>query len=103
MRKAVSVTLKADNLLWLRAQASANARGSLSEVLDQLVTEARAAGRTDERAIRTVRGTIDLPDDDPMLEEADAFIRAQFDKSLRRPMVVKETAGQYRGARKRRG
>jgi hypothetical protein len=38
-----------------------------------------------------------------MLEEADAFIRAQFDKSLRRPMVVKETAGQYRGARKRRG
>jgi hypothetical protein len=103
MKKAVSVTLKTDNLLWLRAQASANARGSLSEVLDQLVTDARTSGRTDERAIRTVRGTIDLPDDDPMLEQADAFIRAQFGKSLARPTVVKETRAQYKGARKRRG
>ena len=103
MRKAVSVTLKTDNLLWLRAQASANVRGSLSEVLDQLVTDARTAGRTDERAIRTVRGTIDLPDDDPMLEQADMFIRAQFDKSLRRPVVIKEARARYTGARKRRG
>lgn len=97
------MTLKTDNLLWLRAQASATARGSLSEVLDQLVSEARTAGRTDERAIRTVRGTIDLPDDDPMLEEAETFIRAQFDKSLRRPIVVKETRARYAGARKHRG
>jgi hypothetical protein len=103
MRKAVSVTLKADNLLWLRAQASASARGSLSEVLDQLVTDARTSGRTDERAISTVRGTIDLPDDDPMLEEADTFIRAQFDKSLRRPIAVKEKRARHSGARKRRG
>jgi hypothetical protein len=103
MRKAVSVTLKTDNLLWLRAQASASARGSLSEVLDRLVTDARTWGRTDERAIRTVRETIDLPDDDPMLEEADTFIRAQFDRSLRRPIVVKEKRARYSGARKRRG
>ena len=103
MKKAVSVTLKTDNLLWLRAQASASARGSLSEVLDQLVTDARTSGRTDERAIRTVRGTIDLPDDDPMLEQADTFVRAQFDKSLHRPVVVKETRVRYPGARKRRG
>jgi hypothetical protein len=95
--------LKTDNLLWLRAQASANARGSLSEVLDQLVSDARASGRTDERAIRTVRGTIDLPDDDPMLEQADTVIRAPFDKSLRRPIVVKETRARYTSARKRRG
>ena len=97
------MTLNTDNLLWLRAQASATARGSLSEVLDQLVSEARTAGRTDERAIRTVRGTIDLPEDDPMLEQADTFIRAQFDKSLRRPVGVKETRARHAGARKRRG
>jgi hypothetical protein len=103
MRKAVSVTLKTDNLLWLRAQASASARGSLSEVLDQLVTDARTSGRTDERAIRTVRGTIDLSEDDPMLEQADTFIRAQFDKSLRRPIVVTEAPARYTGPRKRRG
>ena len=103
MRKAVSVTLTSDNLLWLRAQAAAGPRGSLSEVLDRLVTDARGAGRTDARAIRTVKGTIDLPDDDPRLEGADAFVRAQFDKSIRRPVIVKETGPEYRVARKRRG
>ena len=103
MRKPVSVTLTTDNLLWLRAQAAASARGSLSEVLDQLVTDARASGRTDARAIRTVKGTIDLPDDDPALEQADTFIRAQFDKSVRRPVAVKEARGPFSGTRKRRG
>ena len=95
--------MKTDNLLWLRAQAAASARGSLSEVLDQLVTDARASGRTDARAIRTVKGTIDLPDGDAALEQADAFLRAQFDKSVRRPVPVKEARAGYAGARKRRG
>ncbi len=99
MRKPVSVTLKADNLLWLRAQAAASSRGSLSEVLDQLVTDARESGRTDARAIRSVKGTIDLPDDDPALEQADAFLRAQFDRSLRRPVLVKEPRARYTKSR----
>ena len=103
MRKAVSVTLKTDNLLWLRAQAAASSRGSLSEVLDQLVTDARQAGRTDDKAIRTVKGSIDLPDDDPALEQADAFVRAQFDKSIRRPVLVEEARARFTGTRKRRG
>jgi hypothetical protein len=103
MRKAVSVTLKTDNLLWLRAQAAASSRGSLSEVLDQLVTDARQAGRTDDKAIRTVKGSIDLPDDDPALEQADAFVRAQFDRSIRRPVLVKEARARFTGTRKRRG
>src|SRR5262245_30100206 len=103
MRRAVSVTLKADNLLWLRAQAAATARGSLSEVLDQLVSDARDAGRTDARAIRSVRGTIDLPAEDPDLLGADAFIRAQFDRSIRRPVLVKERPARYPARRKRRG
>ena len=103
MRKAVSVTLQADNLLWLRAQATANSRGSLSEVLDSLVTEARAAGRHDARTIRSVVGTIDLPEDDPDLETADAFIRSQFDRSVRRPTLVKEPKSKYRASAKRRG
>lgn len=100
MRKAVSVTLKHDNLLWLRAQAAASSRGSVSEVLDRLVTDAREAGRTSAAAIRSVVGTIDLPYDDPQLERADAFVRAQFDGSLRRPMLVKEAR---RATRKPRG
>jgi len=103
MRKAVSVTLKADNLLWLRAQAAATRRGSLSEVLDRLVSDARDAGRTDARAIRSVRGTIDLPEDDADLAGADGFIRAQFEKSVRRPILVKERSSRYRAGRKPRG
>ena len=90
-------------MLWLRAQAAASARGSLSEVLDKLVSDARASGRTDARAIRTVKGTIDLPDGDPALDSADGFIRAQFDKSLRRPMVAKEPRTRHTGPRKKRG
>jgi hypothetical protein len=90
-------------VLWLRAQAAASARGSLSEVLDQLVSDARASGRTDARAIRTVKGTIDLPDSDPGLDSADSFIRAQFDTSLRRPMLVKEPRTSFKKTRKRRG
>ena len=103
MRKAVSVTLHTDNLLWLRAQAAVNSRASLSEVLDRLVTEARAAGRYDARTIRSVVGTIDLPEDDPDLATADAFIRTQFDRSVRRPTLVKESKSKYRAPAKRRG
>lgn len=72
MRQAVSITLDADNLLWLRAQAAATSRGSLSAVLDRIVEEARLGGRTEPSAIRSVAGTIDLPEDDPDLEKADA-------------------------------
>ena len=95
------MTLHADNLLWLRSQAAATSRGSLSEVLDRLVTDARASGRTEESAIRTVRGTIDLSDDDPDLEKADAYVRAQFDKSIRRPMLVKDSRGRYAPSRRK--
>jgi hypothetical protein len=103
MRRPVSVTLKTDNLLWLRAQAAASAKGSLSEVLDRLVTDAREAGRTDARAIRTVKGTIDLPDDDPALEGADAFVRAQVERSVRRPVLVKASRTRDTVPRKPRG
>jgi hypothetical protein len=103
MRRAVSVTLNTDNLLWLRAQAAASARGSLSDVLDRLVSEARDAGRTDARAIRSVRGTIDLPADDPDLAGADALIRAQFEQSVRRPILVKERPARHTARRTPRG
>jgi hypothetical protein len=103
MRKAVSVTLQTDNLLWLRAQAAVSSRGSLSEVLDALVSEARAGGRHEAKTMRSVVGTIDLPEDDPSLEGADAFIRAQFDRSIKRPMLVKEPRAKYVASRKGRG
>lgn len=101
MRHAVSVTIDEDNLLWLKAQAAASAKGSVSAVLDRLVSSARAAGRTEQAAIRSIKGTIDIPDDDPELEQASAYMRQLFQHSLQRPILVKETPPRQRG--KRRG
>jgi hypothetical protein len=103
MKKAISVTIEEDNFLWLKAQAAATVKGSVSEVLDRLVRDARLEGRTD--AIRSVVGTVDLPDGG--LDHTDASVRSVFDRSLGRPMMVKEGPPRPRvGARrgnKRRG
>src|SRR5258707_1505 len=103
MKRAISVTIAEDNLLWLKGQAGASASGSVSEVLDRLGGEARTAGRTDAAAIRSVVGTIDLPPDDEDLIGADASVRAVFEKSLGRPMQVRERPPAYPRKGKRRG
>lgn len=103
MRKAISVTLSEDNLLWLRGQAVRSARGSVSELLDRLVAEARSGGRTDPSAVRSVVGTVDLPDDDPDLSGADGYIRTMFAASTREPMVVRERPYAGRKVKKTRG
>jgi hypothetical protein len=90
MKRAISVTIDEDNLLWLKGQAGASASGSVSGVIDRLVREARTGGRTETAAIRTVVGSVDLPRDDEDLAGADAYVRSVFDRSLARPMLVKE-------------
>jgi hypothetical protein len=92
MRKAISITLGEENLLWLKGQAARTARGSVSDVLDRIVGEARLSGRIDPSAIRSVVGTVDLPDDDPNLEAADAYIRSLFAASAQQPLLVRERA-----------
>ena len=72
-KRGVSVTLATDNLLWLRTQAAAGKRRSLSEALDRLVTEARLSGRVVDGAVKSVVGTIDLAGDDPDLSGADEY------------------------------
>ncbi len=88
MKKAISITLTAENLLWLRGQAMRTADGNVSEVVARLIGEARAAGRTHPAAIRSVAGTIDLPDDG--LEQADSYVKAMFERSLSRPVLLRE-------------
>jgi hypothetical protein len=95
----ISVTLEADNLLWLRARATGTKRRSLSDLLDEIVTAARVAAHGD--AIRSVVGTVDIPPDDPDLERADAVIRAEFEASLARPLLLHEDKANYRTARGR--
>lgn len=57
-KRAVSVTLEVDNLVWLRAQAGGGR--NVSRIVNELVGEARAAGRRFGAATRSVAGTVDL-------------------------------------------
>lgn len=100
MRKAISITLSRDNLLWLKGQAGRTSRGSVSEVLDALVAEARQAGRTMPEAVRSVVGAATLPDSDPDLLEADAHIRGLYAASAQQPLLVREKPGSYRRSRR---
>jgi hypothetical protein len=99
-KQAISVTLEADNLTWLKGRAGAAGLRSVSELLDQLVTAARASGHTGTS--RSVVGTIDVDVSDPWLENADEALRALFDASLGRPLMVKESSPVYGSATKKR-
>ena len=92
-KQAISVTLDADNLTWLKGRAGAAGLRSVSELLDQLVTAARDAGRIGPS--RSVVGTIDIDASDPMLDGADGIVRGLFETSLRRPLMVKATSPEY--------
>lgn len=83
-KQAISVTLREDNLVWLRVQSRTARHRSVSETLDRLIADARAGGRTSETSIRSVRGTIRIPDSDPSLEGADALVRSLFRTALTR-------------------
>jgi hypothetical protein len=92
-KQAISVTLEADNLTWLKGRAGAAGLRSVSELLDQLVRAARASGHVGPS--RSVVGTIDVDASDPWLEGADDAVRNMFDQSLGRPLMVKDTSPAY--------
>ncbi|MEO8681732.1 MAG: hypothetical protein ABI665_21985 [Vicinamibacterales bacterium] len=100
-KKAVSLTLEASNLLWLKARAGAIGKGSLSDAIDHLIAEARAGRLGAAAPSRSVVGTIDLGDD-PWLEHADSYIRESFADSLSRPLFVHEARAPYGPARRKR-
>ena len=85
----LSVTVDADNILWLRGQTPAAASRSVSDTLDRIVTEARTSGRVGDAGIRSVVGTINIAGFDRLLETADRALRAQFFLSLARPIAEK--------------
>jgi hypothetical protein len=100
-KQAISVTLDADNLFWLKARARAGGARSVSDLLDRIVTEARARGIGTE--VKSVVGTIEIDPSDPDLSKAKEYIRSLFAESLSRPLLVKEQRASYgRPRRKRR-
>ena len=100
-KTAISVTLERDNLLWLRSQTAVAKRRSLSETLDQIVSDARQGGRAAGGASRSVVGTVDVNPDDPDLADADVYVRELVSRSTRRPFVARETPARD-GARPRK-
>ena len=93
------MTLDHDNLLWLRGRVAAGASGSVSELVDHLVSQARTSGVAGEKAIRSVVGTIDIAAADPDLLEADTYVRALVNRSVRRPLLVRERPHRKRRSR----
>ena len=99
-KQAISVTLDADNLMWLKGRAGAAGIRSVSELLDRIVSAARTSGQVGPS--RSVVGTIDLDAADPWLERADEAVRGMFDASLGRPLVVKEMSPAYGTTRRKK-
>ena len=87
-KRAISVTIEADNLTWLKGRVAATGSRSVSDLLDRLVSNARGAGAIGP--VRSVVGTIDIDPADSSLEGADEAVRTLFEGSLRPPMMVKE-------------
>jgi hypothetical protein len=103
-RQAISVTLATDNVTWLKGRAGAAGLRSVSELVDQLVTAARRSGQIGPS--RSVVGTIDVDPSDPGLEGADAALGALYERSIGRPLVVRERRAEHgvrRGNKKPRG
>ena len=92
-KQAISVTLDAENVTWLKGRVGAAGLRSVSELLDRIVSAARASGRVGPA--RSVAGTIDIDAADPLLEKADLAVRTMFEASLGRPLVVRETPPRY--------
>lgn len=89
-KRPISVTLDIDNLLWLRGLTASEKRRSLSDTIDALLTAART-GAHGGTASRSVVGTVDIAADDPSLDQADAYIRREFEDSLARGLTVHES------------
>lgn len=97
-KQAISVTLDADNVTWLKGRAVAGNIRSVSELLDRLITVARQSGRLGEA--QSVVGTIDIDPGDPDLDSADAAVRHLFEASVGRPLVLKEPIATHRARHK---
>lgn len=101
-KTAVSLTLDDANLLWLRGRTAALGRASLSETVDRLISEARAGRFGQPQPARSVVGTVDIAEDDPELERADGAVRDLFERSIQRPLVVREVKTPDPGAPRRK-
>lgn len=94
-KRAISVTLDVDNLVWLRAQAGTGRK--VSRIVNELVSEARAVGRGFGTSARSVAGTVDLRNYDPAA--ADREVRALVNGVRRGKSAVRRKPAPPSGGR----
>src|SRR5262249_34115062 len=87
MKKAISVTFRPENLLWVRGAAHALSRPGVSGALHAFITSAPAGARGRSGTVKSIVGSIQITASDRGLMEADAVIRGLFPVSgaSRRP------------------
>jgi hypothetical protein len=100
-KQAISVTLDAENVTWLKGRAGAGDFRSVSDLLNRLIVDARAGGGA-SAGVRSVAGTIDVDASDPLLEKADAAVRHLYNVSVSRPLIVREARATYSTTRKKK-
>ena len=96
------MTLRDENLLWLKSRTVATKGRSLSETLDAVVTAARTSPNVPAAAVRSVVGTVDIATDDPNQERADDYIRDVMARSLTQPFLAREEPPAYKTSRSRK-
>ena len=90
--KTVSVDLNPANLTWLKARAGdRNLSEALNEVLDRARSRRWMSADQMTPEIRSVRGTIRLPESDRELENAHKAIRDLFRVSIERTSRILAT------------
>jgi len=82
--KPISVDLDPRNLAWLKRRALASGCRNMSDVVNELIEQARSTRLESGSAPSSIRGTIEISDDDPDLGTADAALRSLFAQSLGR-------------------
>ena len=87
-KRAISVTLDIENVTWLKGRAGSSRFRSVSDVVNQLVMDARSGGRLVKP--HSVVGTIDIDASDPLLLTADAAVRRLYDAALTRPLMLRD-------------
>jgi hypothetical protein len=83
-KRAVSVTLRPDNILWLKTRVKASGGRSLSQALDEIITEARTGASASATDRRSVVGNARIPASEAALSRAAQEIRAQFRRAIGR-------------------
>lgn len=99
-KQAISVTLEADNLAWVRGRALAAGRLSVSEMLDRLIEEARTGGAGSRPGVRSVVGTVEVASEDPELLTADEAVRALLAQGIARSARAMDRARSARAGRR---